>query len=522
MKYTHILRLAIMAASIVALVPLAAILVVTQGCTETTRSSSTPAGVSRPAGCGDGQVAALEVCDPSVSMVYSTCAAQGLGSTGNVTCTTQCTLNLSACSVTDYCQANNLYNNLRCDNCRALGGMADPDCATYCSAEGNCASYFDTLTGRYTCNPPDPDCGTCGNDTLEAPELCDGTAATGLNCTDYGYDAGTLGCTNACTPDFANCTFNCGNGMLDGGEACDGALLNGQTCTTLGQAGTGLRCAADCTFDTSSCTGANTGAETEPNNDTASCDTLGNPPTIITGAGDGTFDFFCITVQAGTTLDFDIDASELGSSLDTIMSLFDTDGTTTLMFSDDDGSPNDTNPGVDSYFRFTFTTAGTYYIRIGEFPNDPVPAGLGSYELHVTVGGALPPETNCNNMNDDDGDGLVDCEDPTNCQATAACIPGSTPTGGPCTVHSDCISTVGLGPLCGDSSTGATNGYCSEHCDILSNNCGTGRICADIGNPITGACLKLCSSVTECRQAEGYVCSMAFGLTQTVCAATSW
>jgi 2',3'-cyclic-nucleotide 2'-phosphodiesterase (5'-nucleotidase family) len=45
---------------------------------------------------------------------------------------------------------------------------------------------------------------TCGNNTTEAPELCDGTSLP-MTCADLGYEGGNIGCFANCAFDFTNC-----------------------------------------------------------------------------------------------------------------------------------------------------------------------------------------------------------------------------------------------------------------------------------------------------------------------------
>ncbi len=120
------------------------------------------------------------------------------------------------------------------------------------------------------CCPPgctdsnDLDCsGTCGNGSVEAPEVCDGSEFGGADCTDFGYvDAAGLRCEAGCasvSTDF--CQAVCGNGTVEPGESCDdgsggsvgeGACLAG--CTATQSCGDSIcngdedsaSCAADC------------------------------------------------------------------------------------------------------------------------------------------------------------------------------------------------------------------------------------------------------------------------------------
>ncbi len=48
----------------------------------------------------------------------------------------------------------------------------------------------------------------CGNDMIEAPEVCDGEDLAGMACPDVGdFDGGTLACDGACAFDTTGCTL---------------------------------------------------------------------------------------------------------------------------------------------------------------------------------------------------------------------------------------------------------------------------------------------------------------------------
>ncbi|MBI3178475.1 MAG: hypothetical protein HYZ27_02365, partial [Deltaproteobacteria bacterium] len=163
--------------------------------------------------CGDGIVNGLDFCDSA----DTTCSSLGLGG-GTAFCTGACVYDVSLCATPDYCQDNAWYNDGWCDPCDRLGGVPDePDCANTCNGDdGLCRDYFvlggNLAAGVWTCTNagygPDPDCGFCGNDTLEGNELCDTDQflTGGDTCESWGYDAGTLGCdTDWCIPDFSQC-----------------------------------------------------------------------------------------------------------------------------------------------------------------------------------------------------------------------------------------------------------------------------------------------------------------------------
>ncbi len=207
--------------------------------------------------CGNGAINGTEPCDGSAFSLSRDCALLNLG-TGQLGCNATCQLDLSTCSFRDYCTANNLYANMQCDNCELLGGPADPECNTACAADGVCGDRFDELTGQWTCRRRgliDPDCGTCGNQIIEGAELCDGpTFKPGSNrCEDWGYEEGTLGCSN-CLPTFAECrAASCGDGAVEGPERCEAGMLGSATCEAAGFAGGMLTCTSTCGFSYAGC-----------------------------------------------------------------------------------------------------------------------------------------------------------------------------------------------------------------------------------------------------------------------------
>ncbi|MFH2007732.1 MAG: fibrinogen-like YCDxxxxGGGW domain-containing protein, partial [bacterium] len=132
--------------------------------------------------------------------------------------------------------------------------------------DGSCGIEFvcgdaacDTANGETCQLCPGDCCPNCGNGVLEAQyqEECDTASFGTASCADYCYPAGSLSCTAYCTIDVSTCTGSlpvCGNATVDGCEDCDGANLNGQDCTNLGYDGGTLACdPSTCLFDFSSC-----------------------------------------------------------------------------------------------------------------------------------------------------------------------------------------------------------------------------------------------------------------------------
>ena len=77
----------------------------------------------------------------------------------------------------------------------------------------------------------------CGDGIVSAPEVCDGPALGGKDCTTVpgGFVRGTLACAADCTAfDTAGCAGPaCGDGIVSAPEVCDGADLGGKDCTTI-------------------------------------------------------------------------------------------------------------------------------------------------------------------------------------------------------------------------------------------------------------------------------------------------
>jgi len=102
----------------------------------------------------------------------------------------------------------------------------------------------------------------CGNNVKEGTEVCDGIAFGGETCASIrgsGY-TGSLICNNCTSIDASACVApvgqTCGNNTREGTEVCDGTDLNSQTCASqLGAGYTGtLSCNGGCdAFVTSSC-----------------------------------------------------------------------------------------------------------------------------------------------------------------------------------------------------------------------------------------------------------------------------
>lgn len=94
---------------------------------------------------------------------------------------------------------------------------------------------------------------SCGNNTAESGEECDGTDLRSQTCTGLGYDAGTLSCDGSCN--YTGCyNYVCGNGTLEPGEQCDLTEFGGLGCSDFDDFDGGtLLCNALCVIETDGC-----------------------------------------------------------------------------------------------------------------------------------------------------------------------------------------------------------------------------------------------------------------------------
>lgn len=130
---------------------------------------------------------------------------------------------------------------------------------------------------------------------------------------------------------------------------------------------------------------AGVGTEQEPNDapGTATRLTVGDSGTGEVCATDanpaGDVDYWAFAVEAGTTLELDVDAVSLGFFVDPALALYASDGVTRLAF-------RDFGEGADPSLRYPIPTTGIYYATVAAGANpggNPFP-----YTLHVR---SLPP-----------------------------------------------------------------------------------------------------------------------------------
>jgi hypothetical protein len=112
----------------------------------------------------------------------------------------------------------------------------------------------------------------------------------------------------------------------------------------------------------------------------------------------------------------------------------------------------------------------------------------------------LPPESSCTDGQDNDFDNTTDCED-SDCTGAPDCVPGAGAVGTPCAANNQCSSNAGGDPICfGPTVFGPPGGYCSEFCNLGSNDCAAGAACVNwwgwpSGN---GNCFQTCVTQVDC------------------------
>ena len=97
-------------------------------------------------------------------------------------------------------------------------------------------------------------------------------------------------------------------------------------------------------------------------------------------------DYFSFTAAPGAKLWAGVDTGASTSSRDSILTLYEPDGTTLIEMDDDDGIANNCDATVESTQASaiagrTLTTGGTYYLRVEGFKGDILTA----YKLSVVV-----------------------------------------------------------------------------------------------------------------------------------------
>src|SRR5262249_35912474 len=117
---------------------------------------------------------------------------------------------------------------------------------------------------------------------------------------------------------------------------------------------------------------------------------IGDGPHGSGGTGSGDYDHYQVSASAGQLLTVDVNAWDLGSSLDTVVGVYDSSGS--LLASNDDGS----GASLDSLLRFLTPADDTYSVVVFDcgsgFQADPFDSASGGgvgnedfYELNIVL-----------------------------------------------------------------------------------------------------------------------------------------
>ena len=187
-----------------------------------------------------------------------------------------------------------------------------------------------------------------------------------------------------------------GHDVLSGGDGDDRLIGGGFTTTTTYSAPSQADITkAQSTNNGSIATAVSTTGffDVDANPDITNSTSLPHATINATAAG-GSVEYYRIDVtQAGAQAIFDIDGG--GTLADSILELVDSSGT--VLASNDTGSGDASFPGHDdAYLVYTFATAGTYYIRVGQWTGStaaqPLNAGM-TYQLNISLQGGADVTT---------------------------------------------------------------------------------------------------------------------------------
>ena len=477
--------------------------------------------------CGNNIAEAGEQCD-GYDLKGESCIGMGHDA-GTLKCygpddENPCTYDESGCLNSPYCGDGyvDVSEGEECDG-TSLNGET---CQSLGFLGGNlfCTSDCEFDTGD--CQEP-----VCGNDLREADEVCDGGDLNGENCITMGYLEGELECAEDCLSfDESGCSGHpvCGDGVIEGNEVCDGGALGGESCVTRGYLEGSLACAEDCkSFDESGCSGTSNCVVDYPlgalpdgvpvnvdgdlsgatDDNSTSCNTFG-----IIGSVDQVVQF-TLPMGGDVTVQY-----EFGMMAMSVIALFNAANENC-----DDEELACEDASMDGQIFYEGLSSGSYFLIVEDAS---FMGGGGPYSLVLTATVSEDPEI-CDNSIDDNGNGLIDCEDSAHCCGEAHCssdpdycnLDASTCTsdascqGGICFREEDtgwpagfCTSDCGNTGTCGSSglecvqytpSGGSPMDVCIATCSGESSDCREGYLCSDFGNGLI-ACYPDCVDNSEC------------------------
>ena len=135
------------------------------------------------------------------------------------------------------------------------------------------------------------------------------------------------------------------------------------------------------------------GPEIEPNDTLAQATRVECPFETVGAAAEpvGDVDFFSFEAHEGDVIAIDIDAESIGSELDSLLGIFDSDRDL-LHFSDDDTAPGEPE-SLDSFIEFTAPADGTYSIAVQACCDLDFEGGSGSGEYTMSCAAVDAPTT---------------------------------------------------------------------------------------------------------------------------------
>jgi cysteine-rich repeat protein len=167
--------------------------------------------------CGNAVIESGEVCDDGNRRDGDSCSAD--------------------CASTEICGNGIADPSEECD-CGGDDGSKNPRCSVPNSDLPSAECSRDCKSRN------------CGDGIKNGIEDCDGSDFGGATCPTVGLYGGTLGCTHTCRYDISQCE-RCGDGIVNGPEACDGAAAG--NCTNFGGDFGTAGCSAVCSALTSEC-----------------------------------------------------------------------------------------------------------------------------------------------------------------------------------------------------------------------------------------------------------------------------
>jgi hypothetical protein len=310
----------------------------------------------------------------------------------------------------------------------------------------------------------------CGDDTSAGPDADDDDDAGGE--VDAGGDPDGGPSDEICDNDVdddGDDQVDCDDGDCDDDAACDPAEVVGESCDH-------AVIAADPSLQTGDLAGHVDFSDGE-------CQDGGGADFVysVTVAHTGRLQLHLEAAEGGLDADLGLYVQKACGEIDTEIDCADFGG-----------------DAVPESLDLPVTAGDTLFVFVGGFT-----AGEAG-PFHLSIESVeVAPEVDCDDILDNDLDGLIDCTDPSSCHGFPVCDSGDGAVGTSCTSHNDCQATGG-DPFCiSEAGFGFPAGYCSEHCVPGVEECAGDAVCIDLGIG-TAICFDGCAIDDDC--APGYAC----------------